>query len=280
MPSPFSLRYLLASCMYGTLPLTEIVPEVGKIGATHIDIWPQKHGDQREQVEAMGRAAFADLLNQHGVGLGASTRFDLGPFGLREEMHFARSLDAQLLVCGSKGPKGLEGDVLRAAVKEFVEQLRPHLAITEETGVRLAIENHSSALIESPDSIKWLAEFAPSPQLGIALAPYHLPNDAGLIAALVRALGNEHLFLFYGWQHGVGCTEKRPKAEELLQMPGRGDLDFVPIVAALKEIDYAHWTEIFMHPVPRGIPILSTAAQVTAEINRARAYLEDCLEQV
>ena len=35
-----------------------------------------------------------------------------------------------------------------------------------------------------------------------------------------------------------------------------------------------------MHPVPRGIPILDTAEEVTAEINRARRYLESCLASV
>ncbi|MBL7189125.1 MAG: hypothetical protein ISS70_22590 [Phycisphaerae bacterium] len=47
--------------------------------------------------------------------------------------------------------------------------------------------------------------------------------------------------------------------------------------SALKNIDYEGWIEVFMHPVPRGIPIMPTAAQVTAQINLARAYLETCL---
>ena len=48
---------------------------------------------------------------------------------------------------------------------------------------------------------------------------------------------------------------------------------------ALKKIDYRGFTEIFMHPVPRGTPIRPTAEQVTTEINRARFYLEKCLTQ-
>jgi hypothetical protein len=40
---------------------------------------------------------------------------------------------------------------------------------------------------------------------------------------------------------------------------------------------YSGWTEIFMHPVPRGIPILETASAVTAEINRSRDYLNKLL---
>ena len=72
----------------------------------------------------------------------------------------------------------------------------------------------------------------------------------------------------------MGCHKKLPKEQELLQMPGRGDLDFTPIVRALKQINYTGYTSIFMHPVPRGIPILPSAAETTTEINRGRTYLE------
>ena len=270
---PFELNYILASCMYGTLPLAEIVPQVKKIGSEHIDIWPRVHGNQREQVASMGNDAFAELLTTHGVGLGISTRFDLGPFGLEEEMAFAREFGASLIVTGSQGPKDLTGEELRAAVADFAEGLKPHIAAAEDHGITISIENHSSALIESPDSMKWLIEFTDSPYLGIALAPYHLPDDAELVAQLIEDLGSG-LALFYAWQHGMGCHEKLPKAQELMQMPGRGTLDFAPILSALKKINFSGWTEIFMHPVPRGIPILDTAAAVTDEINRARHYLD------
>ena len=276
---PFELNYILASCMYGTLQLAEIVPEVKKIGAAHIDIWPRVHGDQREQVESMGNDAFAELLATHGVGLGISTRFDLGPFGLEKEMGFARDFGAALIVTGSQGPKDLTGEELRAAVADFAEGLKPHIAAAEKHGITISIENHSSALIESPDSMRWLIEFTDSPHLGIALAPYHLPDDAQLVAQLIEDLG-QGLALFYAWQHGMGCHEKLPKEQELMQMPGRGDLDFGRILSALKKIDYTGWTEIFMHPVPRGIPILDTAADVTDEINRARKYLDQLAQTV
>ena len=270
---PFELNYILASCMYGTLPLAEIVPEVKKIGGDRIDIWPRVHGDQREQVESMGNDAFAELLATHGVGLGVSTRFDLGPFGLEEEMAFAQEFGASLIVTGSTGPKDLTGEELRAAVAEFAEALKPHIAAAEKYGITISIENHSSALIESPDSMRWLIEFTDSPHLGIALAPYHLPDDTQLVAQLIEDLG-QGLALFYAWQHGMGCHEKLPKEQELMQMPGRGNLDFAPILSALKKTAFSGWTEIFMHPVPRGIPILDTAADVTDEINRARHYLD------
>ncbi len=273
----FTLRYLLGSCMYGKLPLAEILPEVAKTGAAAIDIWPKPHGNQREQWEELGDARFAELLEMHKVSLGCITQYPLGPFGLQQEMKRAQRLGCATMVTGGKGPRGLKGSELKAAVAKFAEQLKPHLAVAEETGVTIAIENHGNNLIESPDSLKWLQEFRPSSHLGIALAPYHLPQSPAALAGLIRDLGDS-LTVFYAWQHGMGCMTKLPKEQELLQLPGRGDLDFGPLLAALREIDYRGWTEIFMHPVPRGIPILPTAAAVTEEINRSRAYLRRQLE--
>ena len=182
------------------------------------------------------------------------------------------------MVTGGKGPKSLKGAELKAAVAKFIEQMKPHLAVAEETGVTIAIENHANNLIESPDSLKWLAELRPSKHLAIAFAPYHLPQETDLLASLITTL-DDAIAVFYAWQHGMGCHQKLPKEQELLQMPGRGSLDFQPLLAALREIQYDGWTEIFMHPVPRGIPILETTTAVTAEINRGRTYLEKQLSR-
>jgi len=277
----FRLNYILSSCMYGTLPLKTIVPEVSKIGASQLDIWPRVHGNQREQVEEMGHEKFAALLKKHNVNLGCITRYDLGPFGLKDEMSVAAKLGARVLVCGGRGQKGLKGAGLKAEVKKFVELMRSHIAAAEKAGVTIAIENHGSNLINTPDSLKWLVELAPSKNIGIALAPYHLEGgglDSAGLARLIAALGNR-ISMFYAWQHGLGCMKKLPKEQELLQLPGRGKLDFEPIVGALKKISYTGFTSIFMHPVPRGIPILEDAVACTAEINRARAYLDKYLER-
>lgn len=274
----FRPRYMLASCMYGYTAVETILPEVRKTGATAIDIWPKVHGNQREQLEKMGEAKFAALLKKQGVQLGCLTQYKLGPFGLKDETALAKRFGCKTIVSGGRGPRGLKGKELKAAVKAFIEKMKPHVAVAEANGVTIAIENHGNNLIESPDSLKWLAELRPSKHLAIALAPYHLPQDEKLLSGLIRTLGNR-IAVFYAWQHGMGCFKKLPKDQELLQMPGRGKLDFAPLLGALRDAKYSGWTEIFMHPVPRGIPILKTTAAVTAEINRARAYLAKCLKR-
>lgn len=275
----FQLRYVLASSMYGTSKLEEIVPEVRETGAEHIDIWPRVHGNQREQMEAMGHDAFAALLEKHKVRVGVLTRYDLGPTRLQPEMAVAKRFKVPVIVTGSGGPKDLQGEDLKAAVKKFAEQVKPHAEAAEKHGVTIAIENHSSSLINAPDSLRWLAELAPT-RVGIALAPYHLPQKSELIAELIRDCGTR-IAHFYAWEHGKGSTQKLPKEEELTQLPGRGPLDFVPILAALKKVGYGGFTEIFMHPVPRGVPIRESTAKVTEEINQVRnGYLAKCLTKV
>lgn len=274
--NPFQLNYMLASCMYGYLYLGEILPEVARCGATHLDIWPKKHGNQREQLADLGEDLFVQLLQKHKVKLGCITQYALGPFGLADEFQLAKRLGCRLIVTGGEGPKGLAGAELKAAVTQFTERMKPHLEVAEACDVTIAIENHGNNLFDTADSLKYLRDVSPSRHLGIALAPYHLPQDSEQLAELIRDLGNR-IAVFYAWQHGNGCMTKLPKEQELLQLPGRGPLDFGPLLQALREVDFQGWTEIFMHPVPRGIPIMETADEVTQEINRSRQYLTERL---
>src|SRR5690606_2571089 len=160
----------------------EILPEAKKIGATHLDVWPKVHGDQREQIDLMGEEDFAALLDRDDVQLGCITQYKLGPFRLQDEMRLAQRFGCHLMVTGAAGPQGLEGPELKAAISKFVEQMKPHLEVAEETGVTIAIENHANNLIFSPDSLRWLLEMRPSEHLAIAFAPYHLPQDEKLLA--------------------------------------------------------------------------------------------------
>jgi len=278
-PGDFQLNYILASCMYGYMYVGEILPEVTKTGATHIDLWPKRHGNQREQLTDLGEEKFAEMLLKHGVQLGCITQYALGPFALKEEFQLAKRFGCQMIVTGGQGPKGLTGTELKSAVAVFAEQMKPHLDSAEECGVTVAIENHANNLFETADSLRYLRDLAPSKSLKIGLAPYHLKQDADELATLIRDLGDS-IAMFYAWQHGNGCMTRLPKEEELLQMPGRGDLDFAPMLTALRDIKYQGWTEIFMHPVPRGIPILETVDEVTTEINRSRKYLTECIGKI
>jgi len=271
-------RWILASALYGDFPLADVVPEVKKTGAGLIDLWPAPHGRQREEVDALGGDRVRELFTAHGVALGGIACYRVGAFNLAGELALARRLGGAgtVVVTTAAGKGGLQGEDLAAAVREFLDGLRPGIAAAEETGGVIAIENHSSSLLQTADGIRLFADAVTSDRVGIALAPHHLPQDADLIATLARDLGPRLKFV-YAQQHGKGAKEKLPKEDELLQLPGRGPLDFGPLMRQLAAQRFAGPVEIFMHPVPRGVPILDTVAAITAEVNRARAHLEALL---
>jgi len=65
--------------------------------------------------------------------------------------------------------------------------------------------------------------------VGIAFAPFHLPQDPVLLGRLVGDLG-EKLFYYYAWQHGDGSGNLPPEVQKK-QLPGVGPLDFKPMLA-------------------------------------------------
>jgi len=277
---PFRLRYILSSAMYGEMPLEIILPEVAKTGSAAIDIWCKVHGNQREQITEMGDDAFAALLAKHAVKLAVSTRYPLGPMKLQEEMAWVKKLGGNIVLCGSGGPKDLEGAEAKAAIAKFLEAMRPHVARAEELGVTIAIENHSSSMLSHPDSLRAFAELNQSRSLGVAFAPHHLHRWSGEMPALIRDLGAANLPFIYFQEHPEGLSKDSPKELEMKQMPGAGGgLDYRLIVKALRDIRFTGYASIFMHPTPRGIPILPTAPEVTAAINKSREYIERCLKE-
>ena len=278
---PFRLRYILSSALYGEMPLEDILPEVAKTGSEAIDIWCRVHGNQREQIEAMGDEAFAALLKKHRVKLGVSTRYPLGPTGLQGEMAWMKKFGGGIIVTGSKGPSEPSGAAAKTAVREFLELMKPHVARAAEQGVTIAIENHDRQLLHHPDSLRYFAEFNRSPRLGVALAPHHLHAWADQIPALIRDLGASQIPFMYFQEYSDGIRQKVAKEIELRQLPGfGGGLDYRPIIKALFDIRYTGCVEIFMHPTPRGIPILLTVGEITAAINRSRDYVEKCRREV
>ncbi|MGK0185050.1 MAG: sugar phosphate isomerase/epimerase [Verrucomicrobiales bacterium] len=275
----FRLRYILSSAMYGEMPLDVILPEVAKTGAAAIDIWCRVHGNQREQIDEMGHAAALDLLKKHKVTPAVFTRYAMGPFGLQEEMAVVKKFGGEILVTGSTGPSEPSGQAAKQAVKAFLEKLKPHVAAAEAHGLVIAIENHDRQLLYHPDALRYFAEMNTSSHLGIALALHHLHAFEDEIPALIRELGDRSIPFIYFQEHSEGIRKKVPKEIEMQQLPGHGGgLDYRPVVSALKDINYGGYCEIFMHPVPRGIPILPTAEAITAAINKSRSYIAECLK--
>ena len=274
------LNYLLASALYGDMQLETILPEVSGAGCAGLDVWCKQHGTQREQVEAMGLDAFAELARKHAVKPVCFTQYPLGAFGSQKELPVLKQLGGSLLVTGTSGPKNVTGAHARTEIRAFLEKMKPHADAAGEHGITIAIENHANSLLCTPDSLRSWAELNRHPALGVAFAPHHLADNVDEMPMLIRELGSANLPFIYLQEHGIGSTKKAPKEIELQQLPGLGTLDYKPILQALRDVGFQGWAEIFMHPTPRGEPILPTPSEITAVIQRSRAHIETLLAEV
>ncbi|MFM8579839.1 MAG: sugar phosphate isomerase/epimerase family protein [Planctomycetaceae bacterium] len=267
--------FILSSALYGDSSLREILPEVARTGCDSIDLWPKPHGTQREEVDSVGPDRVREWLREHRVRLGSIACYKPGPFALAGEFDVATRLGAErvVLVTSCPGDGSLTGDPLDRAIRGFFERLSPSIAAAAKAGGLIAVENHANSLLKSPEAIRRFVSLIDDERVGIALAPHHLPQEPTLLAELAGDIGGRLLFV-YAQQHGRGAWEKVAKQEELLQMPGRGPLDFGPLMRQLSSMRFSGPIEIFMHPTPRGVPILDTIDAVSAEVNRSRSYLE------
>ncbi|MDA7907681.1 sugar phosphate isomerase/epimerase [Akkermansiaceae bacterium] len=277
----WALRYVMSSAMYGNMLLDEVLAEVEKTGSESIDIWRKVHATHREQISKVGDEAFQKLLEKHQTKMSVSTCYPLGPFRQDDEMRWTKKNGGTMTVCGSggMGPKDPVGKEARKQVKAFFEKLKPHYELAEELGVTMAIENHKNSMLSSPDSIRYFYELNPSKNVGVALAPHHLNDTIDQIPALLREGGNRHIPFIYFQEHHPSSKKKMSEEDQLKQLPGFGKLDYVPILRALRDIKFSGLVEIFGHPVPRGIPMLGSAVEITKAINTSRAYLDHCLRK-
>lgn len=278
----FKLRYVLSSAMFGHQPLDDVLSQAAATGAGSVDIWRKVHATHREQISKMGDEAFQGLLKKFQTKMSVSTCYPLGPFKQDDELRWVKKNGGTLTVCGSGRMGAIDpvGAEARKQVVAFFEKLKPHYELAAELGVTMAIENHKNSMLSSPDSMRYFAELNPSKHVGIAFAPHHLHDAVGEIPKLIRELGKVQLPFFYFQEHHLSSKKKMSKEDELKQLPGFGKLDYVPILAALKEIKFDGLSEIFMHPVPRGIPVLPSGNEIAKVINQSRTYLEDCLSKV
>ena len=75
--------------MYGYLYIGVIPPELAKCGATQVDLWPKRHGNQRKQLDEIGEERFHASLKASGVSVNCITQYPPGPFRLEEQMALA-----------------------------------------------------------------------------------------------------------------------------------------------------------------------------------------------
>jgi len=260
--SAWRMKLAFSSVMMSELPIEEVCARVAKLGFGAIDIWCP-FGTCRhlaDVVSRLGPDGLKQLLAKHQLALASFTLYTgkEEPVGFPAYADFIGKFGGGVVVRGSEYIN-VKPEDLTKATRAFFERLKPQIDKAAETKARLAIENHHSTLLSTPDSFKAFVDLNPAPEhVGLAIAPFHLQNIRASLPDVIRTAGSQLLF-FYAWQSADGMN----------QLPGHGPVDFAPWLKALAEVNYQGFVNPFMHGHP-------TADELSAAIAKANAYLKEC----
>lgn len=256
------MKLAFSSVMLAELPIEEVCAYAAKLGFEAIDIWcPFDTCTHLADVVArLGPDGLKTLLAKHKLSLASFTAYTgkQEPVGFPAYADFIGNFGGGVVVRGSDYTD-VKPENLTAKMRAFFEKLKPQIEKAAETKAKLAIENHHSALLSSPDSFKAFVDLNPAPQhVGLAIAPFHLQNLKASVEDVIRTAHSQLLF-FYAWQSADGMN----------QLPGHGPADFVPWIKALAEINYQGYVNPFLHGHP-------TPEALSAALTKACAYLKEC----
>ncbi len=157
----------------------------------------------------------------------------------KRSLTMARKLGARCITTEPGGP--LESGMTRAwAMDVFVEGLTEVLAHAEREGVLLLVEPEPDLLIETADQFLELADRIDSPAFGLNFDVGHFYCVSDPLPETVERL-REHTRHYHF--EDIAATRVH---EHLI--PGRGAIEFAPLVEAIGRTDYDGWLTVELYP--------------------------------
>ncbi len=230
------------------------------------DISAEKRAEVRRQAEAAGLEIIglhwllAKTEGLHLTSPEAEVRRKTAEY-LGELARFCADLGGKVMVFGSPQQRDLLPGVSHdEAMQHAADVLSAAVPVLEETEVTLALEPlapfETTFMQKATDAVR-LAEMVGSPQVRLHLDCKAMSSESVPIPELIR----QHRSLLAHFHAN----------DPNLQGPGFGQLDFLPILEALGEIDYRGWVSVEVFDYEPGIERLA---------RQSIEYLGQCLAKL
>jgi sugar phosphate isomerase/epimerase len=157
----------------------------------------------------------------------------------KRALTLARELGAPNITTEPGGPVE-PGASWNAALKLFVEMLKPVIAHAEKEGVLLLIEPEPGLLIETADQFLELMKHLDSPAVGLNFDIGHAfcvkDDPASTIPRLAKFIRHFHF-------EDIAATRVHHHL-----IPGDGAIDFAATIRAIRGIGYTGWVTVELYP--------------------------------
>jgi sugar phosphate isomerase/epimerase len=157
----------------------------------------------------------------------------------RRALTLARELGSPCITTEPGGPVE-KGGSWSAALKLFVEHLKPVAEHAQKEGVLLLVEPEPDLLIETADQFEEFMRHIDSPAVGLNFDIGHFycvgDEPAPTLRRLARYVRHIHL-------EDIAATRIHHHL-----VPGEGAIDFAAVCRAIQEIGYQGWVTIELYP--------------------------------
>jgi sugar phosphate isomerase/epimerase len=157
----------------------------------------------------------------------------------KRALTLARELGAPCITTEPGGPVPA-GESWSAALKLFVEGLKPVAEHAEKEGVLLLVEPEPELLIETADQFLEFVQHIDSPAVGLNFDIGHAycvkDEPATTIPRVAKYIRHFHL-------EDIAATRVHHHL-----VPGDGGIDFAPVLRAIEAIGYQGWVTIELYP--------------------------------
>ncbi len=180
---------------------------------------------------------------------------------LADLARLCRDLDGEILVLGSPQQRNLLPGVSRdAAMGYAAEVIRGAVDVMEQCDVTLAVEplgtDEGDFLVTMADGIE-LIELVDSPRCRLHLDVKAMSSENDAVADVIRRCA-PYIAHFHA-------------NDPNLRGPGMGEVNFLPILAALLEVGYDGWVSVEVFDYEPGVEALA---------EESIRYLQQCLEKL
>jgi len=226
-------------------------------------------GNMAQHIQANTDESYLDEVRsaarKHGLGL-----YAIEASGTKEEMakifEVASKLGIPIIAIGSGGKSG-DAEQTEKAFK-YIRELAE---IAKTWGTTLAVKPHVGASIYNTETALQFLRSMDSPSVGINFDPSHLHRAGDDAAWAALKLGDRIVHC-----HFRDCPHRAqsPGLPEQ-QIPGRGEIDIMAVLHALKEVGYNRVLDLevigaFTYPLSKQMGIAS----------ESRGYLYRCLQEL
>jgi sugar phosphate isomerase/epimerase len=250
--------------MYGDWPLDQAFAHAHGLGYTGVEIAPFTIGrsafeisaSRRHQVRSLAEAQGLQVIGLHWL-LAKTEGYHLTHDDpvvriktadyLGELARLCRDLDGKIMVFGSPPQRNLpDGVTYEQGFDRAVEVFKRAAPVIEDCGVTLALEplgpEEGNFMLTAESAID-IAEAVDSPNVKLHLDVKAMSTESIPIPEIIR---NSHPWLVHF--HANDPNRRGP---------GMGEVDFAPIFAALREIDYQGWVSVEVFDYQPGVDALA-----------------------